>query len=109
MGGKSTTYVIGKGIGDSLPVESIEDIFKLFKDLKIGYPVLLEQNDKKLTVKMEECFCKGLPETNELVCDLEGAILEGALKKVMKKNIKVKETKCNVHGDSHCEYECTLI
>ncbi|WP_433942854.1 4-vinyl reductase [Paenibacillus sp. SN-8-1] len=40
-----------------------------------------------------------------LVCDLEGAIMEGALTRMWNKRVSVKETKCNVHGHSHCEYE----
>lgn len=108
MNGKSTTNVIGKEIGKSLPVEKLDDILKIYEDLRIGKPIVLEQTDKKIIIKMEECFCSGLPETGDFVCDLEGAMLEGALHKITNKQVKVKETKCNVHGDSHCEYECTL-
>jgi predicted hydrocarbon binding protein len=42
------------------------------------------------------------------VCDLEGAIMEGALNKIMDKRVSVRETKCNVNGDEHCEYEVRL-
>lgn len=108
MGGKSTTTVIGRGIGETLPVNSVDDILQLFKDLKIGQPSIINETDKKITIKMEECFCDGLLETGELVCDLEGSILEGALHKILNKTVKVKETKCNVHGDDHCEYECSI-
>lgn len=108
MKGKSTTNLIGKEIGKSLPVKNLDDILKIYEDLKIGKPVVLEQTEKKIILKMDECFCSGLPETGDLVCDLEGAMLEGALHKITNKQIKVRETKCNVHGDTHCEYECTL-
>ena len=107
MKGKSTTSVIGKGIGESLPVKKVSDVLNIFEELKIGRPVIVEETEKKIIIKMEECFCRGLPETGELVCDLEGAMLEGALKKATNKPVRVKETKCNVNGDTHCEYECT--
>ena len=40
-----------------------------------------------------------------MVCDLEGAIMEGALTKLKNKRVVVKEIKCNVNGDDCCEYE----
>lgn len=109
MGGKSTTSVIGRGIGQALPVKTINDVLHVFDDLKIAKPSIVSETDHKITIKMEECFCSGLPVTGEMVCDLEGSILEGALQKVLSKKVKVKETKCNVHGDDHCEYECLII
>ncbi|WP_342417873.1 4-vinyl reductase [Paenibacillus sp. FSL R10-2782] len=40
-----------------------------------------------------------------MVCDLEGAIMEGALSKIKAKRVNVREIKCNVNGDDYCEYE----
>lgn len=108
MGGKSTTSVVGRGIGQSLPVTSVEDILDTFENLSIGKPTVIENTERKIIIKMDECFCSGLPNSSQLVCDLEGSILEGALHKVLDKNVKVRETKCNVNGDTHCEYECTI-
>lgn len=106
MGGKGTTLTIGRKIGESLPVESIEDILKLFEELQIGIPSIVYQDEEKLRIAVEDCFCKGLPVLEEkMVCDLEGAILEGAINKVSERKVMVREIKCNVNGDEHCEYE----
>lgn len=106
MGGKGTTLTIGRKIGESLPVESIEDILKLFEELQIGIPSIVYQDEEKLRIAVEDCFCKGLPVLDEkMVCDLEGAILEGAINKVSERKVMVREIKCNVNGDEHCEYE----
>ncbi|WP_256701753.1 4-vinyl reductase [Paenibacillus sp. P3E] len=43
-----------------------------------------------------------------MICDLEGAILEGALTKILGRKISVKEIKCNATGHEHCEYEVKL-
>ncbi|WP_411831801.1 V4R domain-containing protein [Paenibacillus dokdonensis] len=49
---------------------------------------------------------EGLPvQEDKLVCDLEGAIMEGALTRILGRKVSVKEVKCNVNGDEHCEYE----
>ncbi|MFC7557975.1 V4R domain-containing protein [Paenibacillus farraposensis] len=49
---------------------------------------------------------KTLPiELCSMVCDLEGAIMEGALNKIKGQRVHVREIKCNINGDDHCEYE----
>ncbi|WP_237562794.1 V4R domain-containing protein [Bacillus dakarensis] len=109
MKGKGTTVTVGKIIGESLPVESIEEALKMFKDLKIGIPTLLEQRENALRVKVDDCFCKGLQhKKGHMVCDLEGAILAGAVSKVLDKKASSKEIKCNVNGDGYCEYEVLI-
>ncbi|MFC3750457.1 V4R domain-containing protein [Paenibacillus sp. GCM10012306] len=57
----------------------------------------------------DDCFCKGLPVQEEkMICDLEGAILEGAISKIMGRIIPVREIKCDAPGHKHCEYEIRL-
>ena len=106
MGGKGTTVTVGRKIGESLPVRSFEELLDLFRELKIGIPIVAHRDERTINVVVEDCFCKGLPVLGEkMVCDLEGAILEGALSKIMNRRVTVRETRCNVRGDEHCEYE----
>ncbi|BCG59253.1 V4R domain-containing protein [Paenibacillus sp. URB8-2] len=106
LGGKATTVTIGRKIGESLPVTSIEDILQMFQELQIGIPSIVYQDEHKLRIAVDECFCKGLPVMEgKIVCDLEGAILEGAINKVSERKVTVREVLCNVCGDDHCEYE----
>ncbi|MNM57823.1 V4R domain protein [compost metagenome] len=106
MGGKGTTLTVGRKIGESLPVHSLEELLALIEELKIGIPRVIENDPGFIRIAMEDCFCKGLPVLEEkMVCDLEGAIMEGALTRMWNKRVSVKETKCNVSGHSHCEYE----
>lgn len=106
MGGKGTTLTIGRKMGESLPVNTIEELFALFIELKIGIPEVISRDDHLMRVAVEDCFCKGLPVVEEkMVCDLEGAIMEGALTRILDKKVFVREVKCNVHGDERCEYE----
>lgn len=105
MRGKNTTITVGREIGRSMPVSSIEDTLKLFEELKIGIPKVIKRNETEVHIAIEDCFCEGLPiMEGNIVCDLEGAILEGALSKVYDGNINIREVKCNVNGDDHCEY-----
>lgn len=109
MGGRGTTLTVGRKIGENLPVQTLEELLSLFQEMKIGIPTIVERTDDLIRIAVEDCFCKGLPVLNEkLVCDLEGAILEGALGRMLQRRVSVRETKCNVSGHSHCEYEVRL-
>lgn len=106
MNGKSTTATIGRKIGESMEAKSEAEIFTLFKELKIGIPSVVSRHEHGLRIAVDDCFCEGLPQLEgKMVCDLEGAIMEGALSQIHGKRVSVKEVKCNVHGDDRCEYE----
>ncbi|WP_442600074.1 V4R domain-containing protein [Neobacillus sp. D3-1R] len=110
MQGKSTTITVGRKIGESLPVESMEDVLDLFTQLKIGIPHIIYEDENELHIAVDDCFCEGLPsQGGKMVCDLEGAILEGALTKVWNRKISIRETKCNVNGDDYCEYKVSKL
>lgn len=106
MKGKGTTATVGRKIGESLPVHSLEELLDLFRELKIGDPHVVLEEEHKIHIAVKDCFCEGLPVMEgNMVCDLEGAIMEGALNKIKDKRVYVREIKCNVNGDEHCEYE----
>lgn len=109
MKGKGTTLTVGRKIGESLPVHSVQELLDLFRELKVGDPQIVLEEENKLHIAVKDCFCVGLPEIEgNLVCDLEGAIMEGALSKMMDKRVSVRKIKCNVNGDDCCEYEVRL-
>lgn len=110
MGGKGTTLTVGRKIGESLPVTNVEDLLALFEELKIGIPRIVYSDEHRLNIAVEDCFCKGLPtlEEEKMICDLEGAILEGALSKLLGRKVSVREIKCNATGHEFCEYEVKL-
>lgn len=110
MNGKSTTLVIGRKIGMSLPATTLEEILDTFVQLKIGLPSIVRETENELDIVINDCFCEGLPvHEGKLVCDLEGAILEGALQKVWNRRFSLREIKCNVNGDEHCLYRITKL
>ncbi|TMN23358.1 V4R domain-containing protein [Lentibacillus cibarius] len=105
MEGKTTTLTVGRKIGRSIPADTVEQFLDMFKALKIGAMTLLEQTDSYMLFRVYDCFCSGLPVKGKKVCDLEGAILEGALKRILNNNnLSVYESKCNINGDDYCEY-----
>ncbi|CAM4312353.1 MAG: V4R domain-containing protein [Paenibacillus macerans] len=107
--GKGTTASIGRKIGESLPVGTLEELLELFAKLRIGLPRVLQRDERLIRIAVDDCFCKGLPVIEEKkVCDLEGAILEGALGRILNRKVSVRETQCNVSGDEHCEYEIRI-
>lgn len=107
--GKNTTLTIGREIGRNLPVHSIEDALNLFEELKIGIPKILSKSESEIHIAIIDCFCEGLPVMEgHMVCDLEGAMLEGALSQIYDGKLNLREVKCNVNGDEHCEYVIKL-
>ncbi|MGG1401150.1 4-vinyl reductase [Bacillus salipaludis] len=110
MNGKNTSFAIGRKIGQSLPVRKIDEVLSHFQELKIGIPTVLESKDNEYLVKIDDCFCRGLPtHPGNKVCDLEGAILDGAISRFYDGRVMVNEEKCNVNWDSHCEYRIRLL
>ncbi|MCD4838281.1 MULTISPECIES: V4R domain-containing protein [Neobacillus] len=110
MKGASTTKTVGRKIGQSLPVENMEEVLSFFKELKIGIPSIIESTEKEIHIRIDDCFCKGLPtHPGNKTCDLEGAILEGAISRFNNGKVMVKEVKCNVNGDPYCEYCIKLL
>jgi uncharacterized protein len=106
MKGKNTTLTVGREIGRNMGVASLEEALKLFEELKIGIPRITDKTENEMTIAIEDCFCEGLPiHEGNLVCDLEGAILEGVLSTCHDGKVSVREVKCNVNGDEHCEYK----
>lgn len=109
MNGRGTTMVVGRKIGESLPVTTIDEFLKLFRGLNIGIPSVIHQDDSTIRIAVDDCFCEGLPiHEGKHVCDLEGAIMEGAIGKILNKTISSKEYKCNINGDDRCEYELKI-
>ncbi len=109
MGGKGTTLTVGRKIGESMPVKTVDEFLNLFTELKIGIPRVEHQDAASMRIAVEDCFCEGLPVMEgKFMCDLEGAIMEGALAKILDKKVSVREVKCNVNGDEHCEYDVKL-
>lgn len=110
MRGKSTTITVGRKIGQSLPVHSIEDALAIFEELKIGIPMIIDSKENEVHIAIQDCFCKGLPvHQGNMTCDLEGAILEGAISRFYEGKVMVHEVKCNVNGDEYCEYRIRLL
>lgn len=109
LNGRGTTTVVGKTIGQSLPVSNVEELLKIFQDLRIGIPTLLHQDERHIHIAVDDCFCEGLAASEgNFICDLEGSILAGSLSKILGKDVQAKEVKCNVNGDERCEYELTI-
>ncbi|MFJ7726534.1 V4R domain-containing protein [Neobacillus sp. NPDC097160] len=110
MNGKNTTIAVGRKIGSTLPVSKIDEVLSHFEELRIGIPTIIDSKDDEYLVKIDDCFCKGLPaHPGNKVCDLEGAILEGAISRFYDGRVMVHEEKCNVNGDSCCEYRIKLL
>lgn len=109
MGGKSITAVVGREIGKSLGCRTLEEFSSLLIKYKLGFPEIIENTPNKIVIQLHDCLvCAGMDNIGEKGCDLEGAIIEGALSSILQRPVTVRETKCNLNGDGVCEFECIL-
>ncbi|CAH1057441.1 4-vinyl reductase [Paenibacillus pseudetheri] len=82
MNGKGTTLTIGRKIGEEFGVTSVNELFRLFEQLKIGIPVITHEDDNGMSIAVHDCFCEGLPiMEGKMVCDLEGLLSKEHLPK----------------------------
>lgn len=107
MGGISS---VGRNIGRGFAVQSVDDLMKLMARLNMGDPEVTHQDEAGMKIKVRGRSNSGLPKMQlKMDCDLEGAIMEGALEKIMNKKVSVLETKCISDGESYCVYEVKFI
>lgn len=82
MNGKGTTLTIGRKIGEEFGVTSVNELFGLFEQMKIGIPIITHEDDKGMSIAVHDCFCEGLPiMEGKMVCDLEGPLSKEHLAK----------------------------
>lgn len=106
----TTLYILGKELGASLEVKSVEEFLDLVRDLKIGVAEIIESTDDRLVVFVKECItCSGLPDVGEMFCNFEGGIIAGALEKLLDRPTKAVQTKSGSSGFNGCEFEITLF
>lgn len=103
-------YMVGKSIGKTVAVKSLEEFLELFKELKFGIPSIIHRSDKLIIFKVLECMtCSGLPVTGELFCNFESGFIAGALEKILGQKVKSTQTKSWTHGDGHCQFEAEIF
>lgn len=104
-----TLYMVGKEIGSSLDVSTVEEFAKFIEEMKIGIPRILKLSGEKIVIRVDECVtCAGLPNIGEMVCHFEGGIIAGALEKILKRPTKAVQTKSHAAGFEYCEFDVLL-
>ncbi len=105
-----TLYLAGKELGEGLGLDSMEELAKLFRRLKIGVLRVLDALEDKMTVRVDECItCSGLPYTGKMICHFEGGIIAGAVQKILDRPTKAVQTKSHTAGFDHCEFLVYLL
>lgn len=71
---------------------------------------VVNRSDTSLIFTLKDSkTAKSLPNINETVCSYEAGMLAGGLKKLLKKDVIVTETKCIGLGNDHCEFEALFV
>lgn len=103
-------YMVGKSIGESVAVKTLEEFLELVKELKIGIPSIIHHSDRLIIFKVLECMtCSGLPVTGELFCNFESGFIAGAVEKILGRKVKSTQTKSWSHGDEYCQFEVEIF
>lgn len=105
----ATLYMMGKRVGNLLPVSTMEQFHDIIVELKIGIPQTTIVDEDHLTVKLYECItCAGFAYTGEMFCDMESGIIAGILENVHGKKAKSTQVKSWSAGYKYCEFEVFL-
>jgi predicted hydrocarbon binding protein len=105
----ATLYMMGKKVGNMLPVRTVEEFSETIRQLKIGIPEVVVIDEDHVTVKLFECItCAGFAYTGEMFCDMESGIIAGLLENVHGKKAKSTQTKSWSAGFNYCEFEVFL-
>ncbi|HEX8994349.1 MAG TPA: DUF2507 domain-containing protein [Candidatus Paceibacterota bacterium] len=109
----TVTFYVGKHVGKKLPINSIDDLQKVFTELKLGVITMPVQTDSQIHVGIGECVtCAGItPPLGMPICQFEAGIVVGALERIFPdKKVTGEETKCiGGLGDPLCLVECSII
>ncbi|OPY00342.1 MAG: V4R domain protein [Syntrophorhabdus sp. PtaB.Bin047] len=105
----ATLYMMGKKVGNMLQARTMEEFSETIRQLKIGIPEVVTDDEDHITVKLFECLtCAGFPNTGEMFCDMESGIIAGLLENVHGKKAKSTQTKSWSVGFNYCEFEVFL-
>jgi hypothetical protein len=105
----ATLYMMGKKVGNMLPVRTIEEFSDTIRQLKIGIAEPVLDDEDHITVKLFECItCAGFTYTGEMFCDMESGIIAGLLENVYGKKARSTQTKSWSAGFNYCEFEVFL-
>jgi len=99
---------LGKEIGKLLAVKTAEDIVVALEDAQVGIGNPLEVRTGFYAFEFKECCtCAGVdPLVGQPMCDMELAMIQGALEKIGIDVVGAKETKCiGGLGDPVCRFE----
>ncbi|CAB3287591.1 4-vinyl reductase 4VR [Methanocaldococcus lauensis] len=109
-------YNIGKDIGKNVISnyingnslnEILEDFAEILKKAKIGKLEIEKINEKEneIILILKECVsCYNAPNVGTTLCHFEAGLISGTLEKLLKRKVKVIETKCCGKGDDYCEF-----
>lgn len=109
----SLAYLMGKRLGTTLKVTSIEELHERLTQLKIGKLDFSVNTPDVVHLAVAECLtCDGIsPPIGRAICQLETGIVAGALEAIYPgRKATGEETKCiGGLGDEVCLFECHII
>jgi hypothetical protein len=109
-GASGTFYVAGKRIGESLGLSKVEEFLGICDQLSIGKFEVHQQDDQHLHIDIRECVtCSGMRPVGRPLCHFEGGLVAGALKGILGKEARARETTCiGGLGDAACGFDIEL-
>ena len=105
-----TFKMLGRLIGLSLGVSSLEELPDVIKRHRVGIIGITKNSEDRFTIRFEECIgCSGMEDYNEAISQFEKGIIAGALESATGATVSIKESKCCTRGNEFCEFEVVLI
>jgi predicted hydrocarbon binding protein len=97
-----TFRMLGRSIGLSLEINSIDEIPRIFADQKLGLLELDKPSEDKVIGRFQECVgCSGMEDYNEAISQFERGIVAGALEAATGATVSIKESLCCTTGEKN--------
>jgi predicted hydrocarbon binding protein len=98
-------YLAGRNWARNLTFASLNDIFRVMTEQRLGLPHLIGQTPEQMEIEVAETLsAAGVPDVGEPLCHLEAGFLAGALGKLTGQKILVREIGCWGQGHQTCRF-----
>ncbi len=104
---------LGMEVGQSVMREDLGEylgaVTDWVRDAKIGLLRLVESDNDKLVLALDECItCAGMENIGQRICHFEVGLVAGVVEAFAHRRVRAYETKCNANGEDTCEVTVEL-
>ena len=104
-------YFAGKELGRRAVAPNLKKFPEGVKEIPKALEAIGYENVKIIderTVRINGCFCKGIPQIGVPICYFEAGLIAGIYEGITEKRAAAKEVKCSGTGEDFCEFKVVI-